>query len=250
MKIIEKFIQKQANLRACRQPAIAFLGDSVTQGCFEIYTVKGSLKVVFSPDDAYSEKLRKIFAILYPNVSLNVINAGIGGITAQDSLARMDKQVFAHDPDLVIVAFGLNDVNGELNAYMGALKQIFKRCQEYGTEVVFMTPNMLNTHVIEGTEERFVAYAHVTAEYQTKGRMDTYMYAAKALAEEMGVKVADCYSKWKELSKTQDTTLLLSNYINHPTREMHQLFAVTLFETVFEDGLEGQKETESTMYQK
>ena len=37
MKIIDKILAKQANLHENRQPVIAFLGDSVTQGCFEIY---------------------------------------------------------------------------------------------------------------------------------------------------------------------------------------------------------------------
>ena len=47
------------------------------------------------------------------------------------------------------------------------------------------------------------------------------------------VAVCDVYSKWKEMAKTKDTTLLLANRINHPTREMHQLFADSLFETIF-----------------
>ena len=32
-----------------------------------------------------------------------------------------------------------------------------------------------------------------------------------------------------------DTTALLSNHINHPTREMHDLFAISLLETIFEE---------------
>jgi len=55
------------------------------------------------------------------------------------------------------------------------------------------------------------------------------------LAEEMGVTVCDCYSLWKELSKTKDITMLLSNRINHPTEAMHELFADALFNTIFED---------------
>ncbi|MBO5220665.1 MAG: hypothetical protein J6C52_14655 [Clostridia bacterium] len=58
MKIIEKFKEKQANLRACRQPCIAFLGDSVTQGCFEIYNNKGRVVTTYYPEDAYSEKVK------------------------------------------------------------------------------------------------------------------------------------------------------------------------------------------------
>ena len=76
-------------------------------------------------------------------------------------------------------------------------------------------------------------YAAVTAEIQNSGKMDRFIYAAIDLAKSMDIPVCDCYSKWKELSKTQDTTMLLANRINHPVREMHQLFADSLFAMIF-----------------
>ena len=73
---------------------------------------------------------------------------------------------------------------------------------------------------------------------------------AVALAKEMGVTVCDCYSQWKELAKTQDTTMLLANRINHPTREMHELFAESLFRTIFGVDTDMVAGNVSTMYQK
>ncbi len=221
---------------------IVAFGDSVTHGAI------GAGEIDF--EAVYHHRLAKKISAIRNYTPVNVINAGIGGITAHGSLERMEKQVFAHNPDLAIVMFGLNDVNGPLDEYLGALKTIFTRFQERDIEVVFMTPNMLNTHVVEGTEPRFAAYAQKTADMQNNGRMDTYIYAAKDLALQMGVKVADCYSKWKELAKTQDTTMLLGNYINHPTREMHELFAQTLFETIFGGEQMDSTAAESTMYRK
>ena len=51
----------------------------------------------------------------------------------------------------------------------------------------------------------------------------------------MNVKVCDCYSIWKEISKTQDVNMLLANRINHPCEDMHELFAQMLFDTLFEE---------------
>ena len=65
--------------------------------------------------------------------------------------------------------------------------------------------------------------------------MDRYIASAVALAKECGVPVCDCYAKWKELSKTEDVTELLANRINHPSKEMHELFAQSLFEIIFSD---------------
>ena len=55
------------------------------------------------------------------------------------------------------------------------------------------------------------------------------------LAKEMGISVCDCYYEWKKLNKTTDTTMLLENRINHPTREMHELFAWQLIHTILND---------------
>lgn len=176
---------------------------------------------------------------------VNFINAGIGGITAKESLKRMEAQVFAHNPNLIIVCFGLNDVNGTLEDYISSLRTIFKECNNRGIQTIFMTPNMLNTYV---AEERFLDYAAKTAEMQNSGRMDKYMNAACDLANSMGVELCDCYSRWKELGKTEDTTLLLANRINHPTNEMQELFADSLFNVIFKDKPEIIKSVSDTMY--
>ena len=65
----------------------------------------------------------------------------------------------------------------------------------------------------------------------------------------MGVKVCDCYSYWKKLSETEDTTRLLANGINHPVKEMHELFAQMLYDTVMETGEDPCFKPESTMFE-
>ena len=219
---------------------IVAFGDSVTHGAVE----SGAIDY----ESVYHHRLAKKISEVRNYMPVNVINAGIGGITAKKSLGRMESQVFSHSPDLVIVAFGLNDVNGTLEEYLDSLRTIFDGCNSRGIEAVFMTPNMLNTYVVEGTNPVFFDYAHKTADMQNGGRMDTYMEAACKLARNMGIKVADCYSKWKELAKTTDTTKLLANHINHPVREMHQLFADTIFDAIFEDENSVCASEESTMY--
>lgn len=219
---------------------IVAFGDSVTHG---------SLRGEIDYESVYHNRLKKKILALSSYVPVNVINAGIGGITAKASLGRLDSQVLAHNPDLVIVCFGLNDVNGSLEDYLTSLKTIFEKCKGAGAEVIFLTPNMLNTYVADDTEKRWWDYAHVTAEMQNSGRFDRYIESAVRLANDESVTVCDCYAKWKELAKTQDTTMLLCNRINHPTREMHQLFADSLFECIFGDERHEQNNT-STMFSK
>lgn len=227
MRICEKFGMNLEQLIENGPITIVAFGDSVTHGAVGA----GELNY----DTVYWNRLRLRLQAAHDYVPVNVINAGIGGITAKGSLGRMEKQVLAHSPDLVIVCFGLNDVNGGPDEYLAALREIFERCVASGADVIFMTPNMLNTYVADDTEAQYKDYAKVTAGFQNDGRMDRYMEAACALAREQGVAVCDCYSKWKELAKEQDTTMLLANRINHPTKEMHALFADSLCEIILGD---------------
>lgn len=224
MTVKEKLFMELSELDEHGPITIVALGDSVTHGSV------GAGEIDY--ESVYWNRLRRKLNEVRPTIPVNIINAGIGGTTAARSVARLDSQVLCHRPDLVIVCFGLNDINGTLEAYLDALQTIFARCRESGAQVIFMTPNMLNTRVDERTEARFAAYAIKTAEMQNGGRMDLYMERAVALARGMGITVCDCYSRWREMSRTRDITELLANYINHPTREMHELFARELFDLI------------------
>lgn len=203
---------------------IVAFGDSVTHGAV------GPDEINY--DTVYWNLLRKKINEVRDYVPVNVINSGIGGITAEGSVDRMERDVFSHHPDLVIVCFGLNDVNGKLEVYLASLEKIFSECNKRGVETVFLTPNMLNTYVAHDTMEELKGYAAVTAEMQNSGKMDEFMEAAVELAGRMNIGVCDCYKKWKELSKTEDITMLLANRINHPVKEMHELFAQSIFDII------------------
>ena len=240
MHIRDKIYMERQGLEKEGPITIVAFGDSVTHGA----VVRDEINY----ETVYWNRLRKKILDVRNYVPVNVINAGIGGITATGSLERIDRQVLAHNPDLVIVCFGLNDVNGTLEEYLSSLKIIFEKCTAFGTDVIFMTPNMLNTYVVPETEPVHIEYAAVTAEYQNSGRMDLYISKAIELAKEMNITVCDCYGEWKKLSETQDTTMLLANFINHPIKEMHELFASMLFEIIFKDSSDAATGNTSTMY--
>ena len=227
MKISEKINLERAGLEEHGPITIVAFGDSVTHGAV------GAGEINY--ETVYWNRLKQKINTYKNYMPVNVINAGIGGITAKGSLARMDKQVLSHNPDLIIVCFGLNDVNGPLEDYLDSLRIIFEKSKQSGADVIFMTPNMLNTYVAEDTEEKHLEYAAKTAEMQNGGRMDLYMESAVKLAEEMDVSVCDCYKKWKAMAESEDITMLLANRINHPTRAMHELFAESLFQLIFAD---------------
>lgn len=238
MKIVEVIKEKQKNLHKSRMPVIAFLGDSVTQGCFDLYVKDGVLKTYTEAEKGYPEKVKVIFRMLYPEVPITVINAGISGDSAKGGLDRLDRDVLNYNPDIVVVCFGLNDAGRAeegLDAYINSLKSIFAQTKNSGAEVIFMTPNLRTTKLQERRfEEIFNKTAEDVAQNENEGWLVKYLESAREICMEEKVPVCDCNRIWKTF-KDNDVNInnLLSNKINHPTEEMHWIFAYELVKLMF-----------------
>jgi len=226
MRIKEKLALDYKGLYEHGAVNIVVFGDSVSHGAVNGY---------IDYENVYWNVLKKRLNQVRSYVPVNIVNSAIAGTTAAVALPRMEQHVLSYHPDLVVICFGLNDVHNALEDYISPLRDMFTKCQLAGCDVIFMTPNMLNTYVADDTPVEYLELAVQTAEIQNNGRMDTYISAAIELANSMGVPVCDCYSMWKTLSETQDITMLLANRINHPTPEMHQLFADALFAMIMDD---------------
>ena len=238
MKIIDVIQQKQAQWIGKRQPVIAFLGDSVTHGCFEIFMKEGKLETKVDMDYGYIEKIKSIFRHLYPDVPITYVSAGISGDSADIALTRLQADVLDYKPDLVVVMFGLNDgmQRGEgLDKYRNSLKSIFEEIRKTGAEIIFMTPNLpCDKLPIPYPEERLNEVIQDVIRVNNEGWFDKYFDEVRELCKEMNIPVCDCNKMWHTLKDNGvDTNRLLSNRVNHPTREMHWMFAYELVRTMF-----------------
>lgn len=241
MKIMTLLAEKGKDRWGKKSPTIAFLGDSVTQGCFEVYEKNdGNIETVFDKNSTYHGYLNQILTELFPDTTVNIINAGISGDRAPLGAERLQRDVLDYNPDLTVVCYGLND-NGwgkeNLHLYINALEDIFTRLKAAGGEVIFMTPNMQNTEIsCHIGNEKIRNIAENVMNSQNSGNLDFYLDAAKELAKKHGVKICDVYAKWKKMAELGvNTTELLSNKINHPTRQMNWLFATSLLDAMLED---------------
>ena len=241
MKIM-KLLAEKAELRGeVPSPVIAFLGDSITQGCFGVLLNQdGNVDTEFDQNSAYSSYIGKMLALLYPDAPVYILNADVSGDNSVNGNKRLERDVLRFRPDLTVVCFGLNDSCGGVSCveeYTEALKSIFTRLKESGSEVIFMTPNMMNTYVSNCLKEPQLAeVAERTQMVQNDGILSSFLEAAKSTARDCGVSVCDVYSKWEKMQECGvDTTALLANLINHPNRQMNWLFAYSLVETMIND---------------
>ena len=239
MKVMKKFADKQRDIANYPGVTLAFLGDSVTQGCFEpLRKAKDRIEPVFDQEQAYHHRLARMLSVLYPKVPVNIINAGISGDGAPGGLRRVEKDVLRHDPDLAVVCFGLGDSFGGfegIDRYVQGLNGIFDKLQDAGIETIFMTPCMTITRVPYDMTDPLIrkTYQRI-CDNQNGGVLTAYVNAAKQLCEKRGIRVCDCYAKWQTLERYG---VDISDHIdgNHPKRYMHELFAVSLLETMLTD---------------
>ncbi len=117
---------------------IVFLGDSITQGGV---SPKGYVTVI-----------KKTLAEKYKDLGIEVIGAGISGNKVPDLQKRLEKDVLAKKPTLVVIYIGINDVwHGEKNPANGTskekfesgLKEIIGKIKEGGARVVVCTPSVI-----------------------------------------------------------------------------------------------------------
>lgn len=241
MKIIEKINQKQ-RLTGVPSATIAFIGDSITQGCFEVYyESEKTIETIYEPMHAYPMRLRELLAILYPKAQVNIVNSGISGDTVKGGLKRLDDDVIKFAPDLVVIGFGANDCNhaGEngVNEFANNLREMFQRVKSCGAEIIYVAQAPYCTKVSPHiSDERLIKLSNQLCSLQNEGTLKKYFDAAKAVAKGEGVKVCDLYSSWEVMAKNGvNTTELLANKLNHPSREMHYYMATKLLEKMMED---------------
>ncbi|MBQ8352048.1 MAG: GDSL family lipase [Clostridia bacterium] len=237
---IREYVKKDTNFHKQHGPInIVVVGDSVSHGC--VGGLFGN-----SYDTVYHNRLRLMINRTFPGIPVNIINTAVGGECASYADENFERDVLSHHPDLVIACFGLNDVNKEEEVFCRSLGSLFDQCKKNDLDVIYLSPNMLNTYRSPLTADIYFAYAQKTADMQNEGRMDRFMELARREAQERGIPVADCYAVWRALQENGvDTTLLLANYINHPLREMHALFAEVLFLTIFSVPYGGERGTET-----
>ncbi len=216
---------------------VVCLGDSVTAGVFELKPCDSVfMGYVYDLEAAYPSLLCN--RLKDRGYDVTVYNAGISGDTVYNGYRRLQNDVLKHNPDIVTVCFGLNDIGYEDADYftMG-LGNIFDAIWEYNPDIkiVYMTPNMMADRIHEDTKNSDLNYRMAQSNvYVTEsGLLDIYMEAAKSFCAEKGVPVCDAYSHWKDLyNKGEDISELLASHVVHPNREMHVVFADMLIDTL------------------
>ena len=185
---------------------VVCFGDSITG----VYYHTGGRR-------AWCDMLGIALGKTYPRAQIQMVNAGISGHTTSQGLARMEKDVLAHKPQLVVVMFGMNDVvRTDAEKFEANLRTIVHRCRESEAAVVLCTPNSV--------------YPNPT---RPMTRLAQFAQIVRDVATDMSVRLADCFAAYEDIRRKDVARwrLFMSETI-HPCMNGHKFFAEMMAESI------------------
>ncbi|MDL2287570.1 GDSL-type esterase/lipase family protein [Eubacteriales bacterium OttesenSCG-928-G02] len=147
--------------------------------------------------------------MLTAELGTNIINAGVGGDTTELAIARVDKDVIAQNPDIVIMLFGMNDQAivmdsnkplVSLDKYIQNYKTILEKCRAIKADVVLLTGNYVCT------DPNYYSAGGYGLDYGTDS-IDDFFNAIRDLADEYGLNLIDINEFCKTIEKSKMTAI-------------------------------------------
>lgn len=134
---------------------VAFLGDSITEHLVAVNDwmetqtdglppVGASVCVDRHEHRGWTMLLANRIHLSYPELRLRYLNAGIGGHSSRQMLARFDADILAHRPDWLFLSAGVVEVR---RTYQPDRAQDRVPLEEYASNLSLMTTNALQANI-------------------------------------------------------------------------------------------------------
>jgi len=206
VKAQETLPRSLKKLRSDETFQVVTLGDSITEG----YNASGFAKTQAPRNQpSYAEGFVRLLDQAFPG-EVTLTNLGVAGRTAGWGLKQLDR-VIAEKPDLVIIAFGMNDpVSSE-------------QFQKTNLEIL--------THLkkeIPQTDLIFISGMNNNPDWRDPTKIPGFREALKAIVRP-NVILADITTPWEKLLTRKNFSDLSGNNVNHPNDFGHRLYAEVLF---------------------
>lgn len=186
---------------------IVLLGDSISTGCNASGWGKGE---PFQPpyQDLLLQHLKSV-----SSDQVKLTNLAVGGMATPWGITKME-EVMSHSPDLVIIAFGMNDSSGlPPESYKANTLEMINRAKAVNPEVeIILVATML------GNKDWTVLKHELFPQYRD---------ALTSLCTE-GIALADLTTVWEEMLARKKDADLTGNGVNHPNDFGHRVYAQVL----------------------
>ncbi|MCA8994260.1 MAG: SGNH/GDSL hydrolase family protein [Planctomycetaceae bacterium] len=196
-----------AKLRERKPLSIVLLGDSISTGCNASGWADGA------PHQPAYQDLLKMHLESHYSTEVQLTNLAVGGTSTPWGITQIPKVVEAK-PDLIILAFGMNDSSG-------------RSPEEYGKNISAMISSARET--CPDAEFILVASMLGNRDWITL-KHDVFPKYRDELEQlcQPGIALADMTSTWDEFLRRKQDHDLTGNGVNHPNDFGHRVYAQIL----------------------
>ncbi|MHB1356058.1 MAG: SGNH/GDSL hydrolase family protein [Anaerolineae bacterium] len=160
----------------------------------------------------YQERWIAGLAQQFPTAQLISENGSTGGDASYQGVQRLEEKVLSRNPDLVLVAFGMNDLRTPRAEFVGNLTTMISQIRAHtNAEVMLVSTFPPNPDWV---------YA--------SGNSDEVAVATEEVASSAHCAYADVHAVWAQVLRRKDLPSLLGNNINHPNDFGHWLYLQAL----------------------
>ncbi len=192
---------------------IVFYGDSITVGA-------NASSFIGAPPylETYAELVTKTLKEKYEYDDISYINTALGGQLTEWGVANAQTLAADKSPDLMVLAFGMNDIQTEPATYQSQIEQIINtvRASNPDCDIILVGTMLPN-------EEAAGAY----------GNQIQFITNLNAVAEKYdNVAVADMTTMHKKLLERKSYRDMTGNNVNHPNDFLGRVYAQVVLETL------------------
>ena len=189
---------------------IVFAGDSVTDMESAQPVGEGLFDNV---GRSYVRIIENMLSAVYPEVHVRVTNAGIGGNTSRDLLARFDRDVVQLNPDWVSICIGINDVWRQFDT--PAMPDYAVSPEEYEQNLEKMIAMIPQS--VKGVFILSPYYMEPNREDAMRARMDEYVAICKKLADKYGFRFVNFQALYEDYCKIRHSSYIAWDRV-HPNQ--------------------------------
>ena len=202
-----------------KNDVIVFAGDSITD-CGREYPSGEGAPVKNPFGSGYVSLVFSYLYAKYPELHLRIINKGIGGNRSSDLVKRYNDDILAHNPNLVYLMIGVNDVWRHFDTpyqvgshltkeeYKNNLETMIKMTLTKKSKLIILSPFFL-----EANKEDLM-----------RKMLDEFTLEAKALSKQYNLLFIDIQKAFDNVLK-HITTHELSRDRVHPNITGHMIIA-------------------------
>jgi len=202
-----------AHLRAKQPLTLAVSGDSISEG-YNASGFSGARPWMPPYPDLVAAQLRASYG-----GEVKLVNRAVGGWNVARGQGDLDA-LLATKPNLVIIAYGMNDVGGRNpESYRAAIADMLARIKQHDpdTEVILVATMLGNSQWVHTPREMFRPYRDALASLVGPG-----------------VALADLTDLWEQLLVHKREIDVNGNGVNHPSDFGHRLYAQVILALLVE----------------